>query len=84
MQRLYVAAQNVEMSLGGILGHQMHPGFNARLPETLGAEAFLHGGKNFGVGHVQSGHVGPVEIGNVAFLHGWTPEGSGEYQAGQG
>ena len=70
VQRLNIAAQHVEMTLGGIFGHKMHPRLDAGLSEPLSAEALLHGRKNFGIGHVQSVDVGPVEIGKVAFLHG--------------
>ena len=69
MQRLNIAAQHIEMPLGGILRHEMNAGLDAGLPQSLRAEAFLHGGKDFGVRHVQAGDIGTVEIGEIAFLH---------------
>ena len=69
MQGLDIAAQHVEMTLGGVFGHQVNAGFDTGLAEALRPQALFHGGEDFRIAHVQSGDVGAIEIGEIAFLH---------------
>ena len=69
VERLHIAAQDVEMALVGALGNQVNPGFDHRFATPLRGQRFRHGIEDFVVGQFQCLGVQGIDVVDPDFLH---------------